>query len=82
MTKGIGTYNGEEIQATFTATGVWSDGGGERMAMRLDWEDVRLESVTILGRTIEWDEIGEFCPGWMQKAIMDLSYEVEFEVTE
>ena len=49
MARGTAAHNGEEVEVAFSATGVVTDYGVDRSPTWIEWEDIKIEELTILG---------------------------------
>ena len=49
MAYGTANHNGEEVEVAFSATGVVTDYGVDRSPTWIEWEDIKIEELTILG---------------------------------
>ena len=75
MAYGIANYNGEEVEVVFIATGVVTDYGMDRSPTWIEWDDVRIYDLTILGVAVDVSKL----PVDLQKAIYALADDLEFE---
>lgn len=78
MARGTATYNGEEIEVAFSATGVLSDYGVDRSPTWIEWEDIEIEELTILGHKVD----PKILPDELVEAIRELADDLEFEAEE
>ena len=53
MARGTATHNGEEVYVAFSATGTLSDYGVDRSPTWIEWEDIEIEELTILGHKVD-----------------------------
>ena len=78
MARGTANYNGEEIEVAFSATGVLSDYGVARSPTWIEWEDIEIEELTILGHKVD----PKILPDELVEAIRELADDLEFEAEE
>jgi len=78
MARGTATHNGEEIEVAFSATGVRSDYGVERSPTWIEWEDIEIEELTILGHKVD----PKILPAELVEVIRELADDLEFEAEE
>ena len=75
MAYGTANHNGEEVEVLFTATGVVNDYGVPRSPTWIEWDDVRVDDLTILGVAVDVSKL----PVDLQEAIYALADNLEFE---
>lgn len=75
MIIGTATYEGEELEIEFAATGDLYDYGVRGSPTWVEWDTPTVEKVTLLGQPIDFDAL----PGGARTAIMALAAEVEFK---
>lgn len=78
MARGTAAHNGEEIEVAFSATGVLSDYGVDRSPTWIEWEDIEIEELTILGHKVD----PTILPADLVEAIRELADDLEFEAEE
>jgi len=78
MTHGFATHNGEELEVVFSATGVLADYGVDRSPTWIEWEDIAIEELTILGHMVD----PKILPAELVAAIRELADNLEFEAEE
>ena len=78
MARGTATHSGEAIEVAFSATGVLSDYGVDRSPTWIEWEDIEIEELTILGFKVD----PKILPDELVEAIRELADELEFEAEE
>lgn len=78
MARGTATYNGEELEVAFSASGVLSDYGVDRSPTWIEWEDIEIEELTILGLKVD----PKILPDELVEAIRELADDLEFEAEE
>ena len=66
MVYGIANHNGEEVEVAFSATGFVTDYGVYRSPTWIEWDNVTIDDLTILGVDL-------------QEAIYALGDDLEFE---
>ena len=49
MAYGTANHNGEEVEVVFSATGHLTDYGVDRSPTWIEWDNVRINDLTILG---------------------------------
>ena len=75
MAYGTANHNGEEVEVVFTATGVVTDYGVDRSPTWIEWDDVRIDDLRILGVEVDVSKL----PVDLQDAIYALANNLEFE---
>lgn len=75
MARGTATHNGEELEVAFSASGVLSDYGVDRSPTWIEWEDIEIEELTILGHKVDPKNL----PDELVEAIRELADDLEFE---
>jgi len=75
MAYGTANHNGEEVEVVFIATGVVTDYGVDRSPTWIEWDDVRIDDLTILGVAVDVSKL----PVDLQEAIYALANNLEFE---
>jgi hypothetical protein len=78
MARGTTTHNGEELEVAFSATGQLTDYGVPGSPRWVEWEDIEIEELTILGHKVD----PKILPAELVEAIRELADEVEFEAEE
>lgn len=78
MARGTATYKGEELEVAFSAYGVLSDYGVDRSPTWIEWEDIEIEELTILGHKVD----PKILPDELVEAIRELADDLEFETEE
>lgn len=78
MARGTATYSGEEVEVEFSTTGTLTDYGVDRSPTWIEWEDIEIEELTILGHNVDHLTL----PDELVEAIRELADEVEFEAEE
>ena len=75
MVYGIANHNGEEVEVAFSATGVVTDYGVYRSPTWIEWDNVTINDLTILGVAVDVSKL----PVELQQAIYALADDLEFE---
>ena len=75
MVYGIANHNGEEVEVAFSATGVVTDYGVYRSPTWIEWDNVAIDDLTILGVAVDVLKL----PVDLQEAIYALADDLEFE---
>ena len=75
MAYGIANHNGEEVEVVFSATGVVTDYGVYRSPTWIEWDNVAINDLTILGVAVDVLKL----PVDLQEAIYALADGLEFE---
>ena len=75
MVYGIANHNGEEVELAFSATGVVTDYGVDRSPTWIEWDNVSITDLTILGVAVDVSKL----PVDLQEAIYALADDLEFE---
>ncbi len=75
MVRGIATYSGEEMEVAFIATGFVTDYGVDRSPTWIEWDNVTIDDLTILGVAVDVSKL----PVDLQEAIYALADDLEFE---
>jgi hypothetical protein len=75
MPYGIANHNGEEVEVVFIATCVVTDYGVDRSPTWIEWDNVRIDDLTILGVAVDVSKL----PVDLQEAIYALANNLEFE---
>lgn len=75
MATGTATHNGEELTVSFSATGQSADYGVDGSPTWIEWDDIEIEELTILGCQIDPDTL----PDELVAAIRELARDLEFE---
>ena len=75
MARGTANHNGEEVEAVFIATGVVTDYGVDRSPTWIEWDNVAIDDLTILGVAVDVSKL----PVDLQEAIYALANNLEFE---
>ena len=75
MAYGTANHNGEEVEVVFSATGVVTDYGVYRSPTWIEWDNVAIDDLTILGVTVDVLKL----PVDLQEAIYALADNLEFE---
>jgi len=78
MARGTASYTGEEVEVAFSATGQLTDYGVPGSPRWVEWEDIEIEELTILGHKVD----PKILPDELVEAIRELADEVEFEAEE
>ena len=75
MAYGTANHNGEEVGVAFIATGVVTDYGVYRSPTWIEWGNVAINDLTILGVAVDVSKL----PVELQQAIYALADDLEFE---
>ena len=75
MVYGIANHNGEEVEVVFSATGVVTDYVVDRSPTWIEWGNVAINDLTILGVAVDVSKL----PVELQQAIYALADDLEFE---
>ena len=75
MAYGTANHNGEEVDVVFIATGFVTDYGVDRSPTWIEWDNVRIDDLTILGVAVDVLKL----PVDLQEAIYALANSLEFE---
>jgi len=75
MVYGIANHNGEEVEVAFSATGVVTDYGVDRSPTWIEWDNVAINDLTILGVAVDVSKL----PVELQQVIYALADDLEFE---
>ena len=75
MARGTANYNGEDVEVAFSATGVVTDYGVDRSPTWIEWDNVAINDLTILGVAVDVSKL----PVDLQEAIYALADDLEFE---
>ena len=75
MARGTANHNGEDVEVAFSATGVVTDYGVDRSPTWIEWDDVTISDLTILGVAVDMSKL----PVELQEAIYALADDLEFE---
>ena len=75
MAYGIANHNGEEVEVAFSATGHLTDYGVDRSPTWIEWDNVAINDLTILGVAVDVSKL----PVDLQEAIYALADDLEFE---
>lgn len=78
MARGTAYHNGEELEVAFSASGVLSDYGVDRSPTWIEWEDIEIEGLAILGHKVD----PKILPAELVEAIRELADDLEFETEE
>ena len=75
MAYGTANHNGDEVEVVFISTGVVTDYGVDRSPTWIEWDDVRIDDLRILGVEVDVSKL----PVDLQDAIYALANNLEFE---
>ena len=75
MVYGIANHNGEEVEVVFSATGVVTDYGVDRSPTWIEWDNVAINDLTILGVAVDVSKL----PVELIQVIYALADDLEFE---
>ena len=75
MAYGIANHNGEDVGVAFSATGVVTDYGVDRSPTWIEWDNVAINDLTILGVPVDVSKL----PVELIHAIYALADDLEFE---
>ena len=75
MAYGIAKHNGAEVALAFIATGVVTEYGVDRSPTWIEWDNVEINDLTILGVAVDVSKL----PVDLQEAIYALADDLEFE---
>ena len=75
MAYGTANHNGEEVEVAFSATGVVTDYVVYRSPTWIEWDNVAINDLTILGVAVDVSKL----PVDLQEASYALSDDLEFE---
>ena len=75
MAYGTANHNGEEVEVMFSATGHLTDYGVDRSPTWIEWGNVAINDLTILGVAVDVSKL----PVELQQAIYALADDLEFE---
>jgi len=75
MARGTANHNGEEVGVVFIATGFVTDYGVDRSPTWIEWDNVEIGDLTILGVAVDVSKL----PVDLQEAIYALANNLEFE---
>ena len=75
MAYGTANHNGEEVEVAFSATGFVSDYGVYRSPTWIEWDNVTINDLTILGVAVDVSKL----PVELIQAIYALADDLEFE---
>jgi hypothetical protein len=78
MTSGTATYSSDELDVAFSATGIVTDYGVPHSPTWTDWEDIKIEELTILGHKVD----PKILSAELVEAIRELADDLEFEAEE
>ena len=78
MARGTASYTGEEVDVVFSATGHLTDYGVPGSPRWVEWEDIEIEELTILGHKVD----PKILPDELVEAIRELADDLEFETEE
>jgi len=75
MARGTANHNGEEMEVVFSAAGHLTDYGVDRSPTWIEWGNVAIDDLTILGVAVDVSKL----PVDLQEAIYALADNLEFE---
>jgi len=75
MVYGIANHNGEEVEVVFSATGHLTDYVVYRSPTWIEWDNVTIDDLTILGVAVDVSKL----PVELMQAIYALADDLEFE---
>ena len=75
MAYGTANHNGEEVEVAFSATGAVTDYGVDRSPTWIEWDNVAINDLRILGVAVDVSKL----PVDLQEAIYALADDLEFE---
>jgi len=75
MARGTANHNGEEVEVAFSATGHLTDYGADRSPTWIEWEDIEIEELTILGHKVD----PKILSAELVETIRELADDLEFE---
>ena len=75
MARGTANYNGEDVEVAFSATGHLTDYGVDRSPTWIEWDNVAIDDLTMLGVAVDVSKL----PVDLQEAIYALADDLEFE---
>ena len=75
MAYGTANHNGEEVEVAFSATGAVTDYGVDRSPTWIEWDNVAINDLTILGVAVDVSKL----PVELMQAIYALADDLEFE---
>jgi len=75
MARGTATHNGEEMDVAFSATGQLTDYGVPGSPRWIEWEDIEIEELTILGHKVD----PKILSAELVETIRELADDLEFE---
>ena len=75
MARGIANHNGEEVEVEFSATGFVADYGVDRSPTWIEWDNVSIGDLVILGVAVDVSKL----PVDLQETIYALADDLEFE---
>ena len=78
MAYGTANHNGEEVEVAFSATGAVTDYGVDRSPTWIEWDNVAINDLRILGVAVDVSKL----PVDLQEAIYALADDLEFEQQE
>jgi len=78
MARGTASYTGEEVEVAFSATGQLTDYGVDRSPTWIEWEDIEIEELTILGHKVD----PKILSAELVETIRELADDLEFETEE
>jgi hypothetical protein len=75
MAYGTARYNGEEMEVAFSATGHLTDYGVDRSPTWIEWDNLVINDLTILGVAVDVSKL----PVDLQEEIYALADDLEFD---